>query len=163
MHSSFKEIVDDIVSRHHSLLRRELPRITEQLDKLSVECPNNESLGEAQKLYKKVRTKIEAHLKDEESILFPIGISLDSGEAAPQSDMNLLERLREMETEHDGCSNALLTACQMIDKVPHSDLRDQLLSTIQLVQHDLLLHVEKENTLVHPRLIELLSLQELTQ
>lgn len=97
MQSSFKETVEEIVARHHSLLRKDLPTITQLLDALSIDCPGSQSLGEAQQLYKKVRTKIETHLKDEETVLFPTGISLESGGTAPPSEMDILERLKEME------------------------------------------------------------------
>ena len=157
MQSSFKQLVEEIVARHHSLLRKELPRITELMDGLVRDCPDVEPLGEAQQIYKKVRSKIETHLKDEELVLFPTGIALESGGNVPESDMNLRERLAEMEKEHDGCGNALGTISQMVSTVVQSELRDKLLHAIQVVQDDLLIHVEKENTQVHPRFIELLG------
>jgi len=157
MQFSFKQIVEEIVARHHSLLRRELPRITELTDELSTGSPDNESLKEAQQLFKKVRTKIETHLKDEETILFPTGIALETGGPVPQTDMDLLARLEEMEKEHDGCGNALGIVSQMINTLAQSELRDQTLNAIETVQQDLRIHVEKENTQVHPRFIELLG------
>lgn len=157
MQCSFKQIVEEIVARHHSLLRRELPKITELMDSLSTEYSGNESLNEAQQLFKKVRTKIEAHLKDEETIVFPTGVALEAGEAVPHTDMDLLARLEEMEKEHDGCGNALDIVSQMINALAQNELRDQALNTIDTVQQDLRIHVEKENAQVHPRFIELLG------
>ncbi len=158
MDSSFKDIVEEIVSRHHSLLRRELPKITEMLNRLSSGEGKNDSVSEAQHIYQKVRTKIETHLKDEETILFPIGITLESGGTPPPAEIDLLERLNEMEKEHDGCGNALTTIYQMIaNSTPQGELRDELLNTIQRVQDDLRIHVEKENEQVHPRFIKLFT------
>jgi iron-sulfur cluster repair protein YtfE (RIC family) len=157
MQSSFKQIVEDVVASHHSLLRRELPKISELMEALSAAHPESAALSEAQQIYKKVRTKIETHLKDEETILFPTGISLESGATPPPSEMDLLARLEEMEKEHEGCTNALTTISNMISTVPQNKTRDQLLETIRTVQEDLRVHVEKENTQVHPRFIELLA------
>lgn len=163
MQSSFKQIVEEIVARHHSLLRKELPRITELLNELAGDCPDSESLSEARQIYKKVRSKIETHLKDEESVLFPTGIALESGGDVPHSEMDLRARLEEMEKEHDGCGNALGTISQMVNTVAQSELREKLLDAIQVVQEDLRIHVEKENTQVHPRFIELLAKTGISQ
>lgn len=155
MQSSFKEVVEEIVATHHSFLRKELPRLTELFDALSTNCSGDESFEEAQQIYKKVRTKIEAHLRDEETSLFPTGIALESGAPIPPCELDLLERLQEMEKEHDGCGNALSTVSGMIASLPQSDLREQVLDKIKLVQDDLRVHVDKENTQVHPRFLEL--------
>ncbi|MBX9666533.1 MAG: hemerythrin domain-containing protein [Candidatus Obscuribacterales bacterium] len=155
MQPSFKEIVEEIVANHHSFLRKELPKISELLEALADDCSPSDALIEAQKLYKKVRSKIETHLKDEETLLFPTGIALESEDVAPVTEMNLLERLHEMEVEHDGCGNALTTLSQMIATLPNKEQTEQVISKIKSVQKDLAIHVEKENTLVHPRFLEL--------
>ncbi len=155
MHQSFKEIVEEIISKHHSLLRRELPRITDMLSVLSGNYNQNEELREAEQIYKKVRTKIETHLHDEETTIFPTGIALESGVAAPPSEMDLLARVEEMEKEHENCGNALTKVAQLVGTAPPIELQEQVLKTIQVVQDDLRVHVEKENTQVHPRFIEL--------
>jgi iron-sulfur cluster repair protein YtfE (RIC family) len=157
MHSSFQQLVEEIVARHHSLLRKELPRITDLIEALVSDCPDSESLSEAQQIYRKVRSKIETHLKDEETVLFPTGIALESGGEIPHSEMDLRARLEEMEKEHDGCGNALGIISQMVSAVAQSEHRQQLLSALQVVQDDLRIHVEKENTQVHPQFIELLG------
>jgi len=156
---SFQTIVEDIMSSHHSLLRRELPKITEQLHDLVTKYPDNEALAEAQQIYTKVRSKVETHLRDEETVLFPIGIAIESGTAPIPTEMNLRERLAEMEKEHDGCGKALAGVQVTISStVPESEARERLLATIQLVQDDFVEHVEKENSKVHPMFIELLAL-----
>jgi iron-sulfur cluster repair protein YtfE (RIC family) len=160
MQNSFKEIVEDIVSKHHSLLRRELPKITDMLSALSAQSNPNESLSEAEQIYKKVRTKIETHLHDEETSLFPTGIAIEAGQAALPCEMDLIARVEEMEKEHEGCSNALTKIAAMIHTVPSSELREQVLNTIRTVQEDLAVHVEKENTQVHPRFLKLVGASE---
>ncbi|CAN5438128.1 hypothetical protein BH10CYA1_BH10CYA1_37590 [soil metagenome] len=157
MPHSFKELVEAIVSKHHSLLRRELPKITDMLSQLSTQCKGSETLSEAEQIFKKVRSKIETHLNDEETLLFPTGIALESGKEAPPCEMDLLARVEEMEKEHENCGNALTKISQMVSTTPESELREQVINTLQLVQDDLNIHVEKENTQVHPRFLELVG------
>ncbi len=126
------------------------------MNSLSDQHPDNEALTEARQIYSKIRSKVETHLKDEETVLFPSGIALEAGGAAEPTEMNLLERLAEMEKEHDGCGNALAGVQRTLtDLVPASELRDKLLANIQNVQDDFVLHVEKENSKVHPMFIAL--------
>ena len=158
---TFKILVEEIMATHHSLLKRELPKISQQMVALSEQYPQNEALTEAKQIYAKVRNKVETHLKDEESILFPYGIALENG--SPYSDpqateMNLTERLAEMEKEHDGCGKTLTGIQKTIETtVPASQMRDGLLANIQLVQDDFVVHVDKENSQVHPQFLALLS------
>ncbi len=155
---SFQKIVEEIMSTHHNLLRRELPKISELIKALTTENAESKSLKEAQQIFEKVRAKVEAHLRDEETILFPTGVALESGGQAIQTEMNLLERLAEMEKEHDGCGNALAGVYQTtIDDASASELKEQLLATIEIVQEDFVSHVEKENAKVHPMLINLVA------
>ncbi len=153
---SFRTIVEEIMSSHHSLLRRELPKITDLMNLLSSEYPDNEPLTEARQIYSKVRSKVETHLKDEETVLFPTGISLEAGGELIPPEFDLLERLAEMEKEHDGCGKALSGIQQTIScSLQPCELRDRVLASIKLVQTDFVAHVEKENSKVHPMFLEL--------
>jgi regulator of cell morphogenesis and NO signaling len=156
---SLKETTDAIVAVHHSFLRRELPRISELLESLAAD---NQSLHEAQQLYTKVRNKIEAHLRDEETQLFPTGVAIEEGLPPPLSSFDLHERLLEMEKEHENCGKALGTLEQMLHAQPASTLRQSTLTALQALRADLDVHVDKENSLVHPRLFELLHGRDVT-
>ena len=155
---SFQTIVEEIMATHHSLLKRELPKISEQIAALSAEYPENAALTEAKQIYTKVRNKVETHLKDEETVLFPNGIALERGLQAQPTEINLVERLAEMEKEHDGCGKTLCGIQNTIETtVPASAMRDNLLANIQLVQDDFVEHVKKENSKVHPMFLDLIK------
>jgi regulator of cell morphogenesis and NO signaling len=156
---TLKETTDAIVAIHHSFLRRELPRISELLESLAATgaATDDHSLHEAQHLYTKVRSKIEAHLRDEETQLFPTGVALEEGLPPPISSIDLHERLQEMETEHENCGKALGTLEQMLHVQPDCSLKQTTLTALQGLRADLDVHVDKENSLVHPRLFELLK------
>lgn len=154
---TFKELTDSIVAVHHSFLRRELPAVSYQLEDLAKELQDGKEIAEAQSLFKKVRDKVEVHLKDEETTLFPTGNALEQGQTPPQAEFDLLERLASMEKEHDNCGNALKLLLQMISELPASNLQKKLFTSVSALSQDMDEHVRKENTEVHPRFLELLS------
>lgn len=154
---SFKELTDSIVAVHHSFLRRELPAISAQLEDLAEELQHGEEISEAQSLFKKVREKVELHLKDEETTLFPTGTALELGQVPPQPEFDLLERLASMEKEHENCGNALTLLLQMLSELPASAVQQKTLRSVAELSQDMDEHVRKENTQVHPRFLYLLN------
>jgi iron-sulfur cluster repair protein YtfE (RIC family) len=155
---SFQQIVEEIMATHHSLLKRELPKISQQLEKLSAEYADNETIAEAKQIFAKVRNKVETHLKDEETALFPDGIALERGGISVSDYKYVLERLDEMEKEHDGCGKTLTMIQTMLaSALPQSTERDDIILNIQLIQDDFVAHVEKENHKVHPMLREMIA------
>lgn len=160
---SFTELTNSIVAVHHSFLRRELPAVSSQLEELARELQHSKEISEAQSLFKKIRDKVEAHLKDEETTLFPTGSALELGQDPPQADFDLLERLASMEKEHDNCGNALKLLLQMLLEMPSSPLQQKLVSSVSALSQDMDEHVRKENTEVHPRFLELLKSARITR
>ncbi|MBX9571249.1 MAG: hemerythrin domain-containing protein [Candidatus Obscuribacterales bacterium] len=154
---NFTELTNSIVAVHHSFLRRELPAVSTQLEELSKELGNSTEISEAQSLFKKIRDKVEAHIKDEETTLFPTGSALEQGQTPPQAEFDLLERLASMEKEHDNCGNALKLLHQMLSDLPPSELQERVAMSVSALSQDMDEHVRKENTEVHPRFLELLK------
>lgn len=145
------------MSTHHNLLRRELPRISALMTAV-VNENNDERLVEARQIFEKVRGKVETHLRDEELVLFPTGVALEAGSAPDATDMNLLERLAEMEKEHDGCGKTLTMIAQTLATVATAGpSRDEAVEAIEKIQADFVVHVDKENNHVHPLFIELFN------
>lgn len=154
---TFKELTDSIVAVHHSFLRRELPAVSSQLEDLAKVLEHGKEISEAQSLFKKIRDKVEAHLKDEETTLFPTGSALELGQPPPHAEFDLLERLASMEKEHDNCGNSLKLLLQMLSDLPASNLQKELVTSVSALSQDMDEHVRKENTEVHPRFLELLK------
>ncbi len=157
---SFKELTDSIVAQHHSLLRRELPKITALIAELSSNQANISAdaaatISEAEKMFGKIRRKIEQHLHDEETVLFPMGAALQSGGEIPASDFDVMERLSEMEMEHDNCGNALIKLADMLSTLPESKTLQETLQQLKALSADMDAHAEKENTRVHPLFLQL--------
>ena len=154
---TFTELTDSIVAVHHSFLRRELPAVSSLLEDLAKELQYGKEISEAQSMFQKIRDKVEVHLRDEETTLFPTGRALELGQAPPPAEFDLLERISSMEKEHDTCGNALKLLIQMLSELPASKLQEKLVSSVSALSQDMDEHVRKENTEVHPLFLELLK------
>lgn len=92
------DLIDHIVATHHGFLRRELPELQSQLDRISKteSLPDMESMRAAFDL---LRTELDAHMLMEEQVLFPLIAELDWAEDQPGS-----------------CSGAMLMSVTMHDR-----------------------------------------------
>ena len=124
---------------------------------------------EAFEAFKKVKCKIEIHLGDEEQFLFPACLKLESSEAADPAIVevtagpNLLDRLVEMESEHETSGKAFETILAVVNAVAVTEdsadgICHQFADGLTAVIADLKVHVQKENEQVHPRARQLLSI-----
>ena len=168
MTSSLKDLIQNILTEHHVLLRRELPCLELLLSEITSKYGSrNQRLCEAFETFKKVKSKIDIHLGDEEQFLFPACLKLES-EAAVQSTAelsagpNLLERLAEMENEHENSGKAFEAILAVVNAVAVTEdsadgICHQFADGLAAVIADLKVHVQKENEQVHPRARQLLS------
>lgn len=166
---NLKDLIQNILTEHHVLLRRELPRLELLLGEITSEFgAQNQKLCEAFETFKKVKAKIEIHLCDEEQFLFPACLKLENGEAADQigdevkAGPNLLDRLVEMESEHENSGKAFEAILIVVNSIAVDEERadglcHQFITGLAAVIADLKVHVQKENDQVHPRARQLLS------
>lgn|GEM_PF-574069 len=167
---NLKDLIQNILTEHHVLLRRELPRLELLLGEIISEFgAQNQKLCEAFETFKKVKAKIEIHLGDEEQFLFPACLKLENGEAADQigdevkAGPNLLDRLVEMESEHENSGKAFEAILIVVNSIAVDEERadglcHQFITGLAAVIADLKVHVQKENDQVHPRARQLLSI-----
>ena len=167
---NLKDLIQNILTEHHVLLRRELPRLELLLGEITSEFgAQNQKLCEAFETFKKVKAKIEIHLGDEEQFLFPACLKLENGEAADQigdemkAGPNLLDRLVEMESEHENSGKAFEAILIVVNSIAVDGERadglcHQFITGLAAVIADLKVHVQKENDQVHPRARQLLSI-----
>lgn len=147
--ASLKELTEYIVAKHHAFLRRQLPAISALFQAIIESSPTaQEELTDAAAIYATVRSKIEAHLRDEEQFLFPIGVCLAEGGTPNACELDLKARLEEMEIEHDNAALALEKCRHLLSDKANTDIAIALKSLID----DLSEHVRIENTYIHPLL-----------
>ncbi len=156
------QMAEHIIYRHHGFLRRELPRLFQLLEHIrQSQGVDLEKAAEIEKIFQAVKQKIEKHLCDEEELLFPICRRLEAGEKVESPHMDMIARLQEMEVEHGNADRALTRMRELAGGLAASPemahpCRD-LLSGLEALQADLKVHVEKENTFLHPLALELLQ------
>lgn len=148
------ELCDHIVSVHHALLRRELPRIEELLEKVvSRHGSALPQLAELQRQFRALHADLIEHIDREEQGLFPLcqrvgdDLPLDS-EAMPLLAMHedahagvggTLAEMRELAGGYDA-SAALCTT------------HGVLMESLRGLETDLHQHIHEENNILFPRL-----------
>lgn len=156
--SSLAEIIDHILSLHHSYLDRELPRLQTLCGKVSrVHGERRPELVMLEKVYSSFKEELEEHCRKEETVLFPV---LRRFESQPQNlgadAYRLLSPVRDLETEHE-------QAAQFLEKIrcltsnytlPEDACRSYrlLYEGLSALDFDLRMHVHKENNILFPKL-----------
>jgi len=101
------DLVDYIIDTHHSFLNRELPQLSELTTViLRAHGAKHEELKRVHKLFHNLKSALEAHLIDEEEVIFP----LVKDYARDGSTMSLSRAVtisKKLEEEHDEAGDIL--------------------------------------------------------
>lgn len=156
-------LCDHIEAMHHQFLRRELPRLTELMDKVAVAHGKvHPELEELKSVLADLRAELEPHMLKEESILFPAIRKLARSSHPPQFLFgSVANPIHMMEHEHDIVGNALkhireLTADFQLPEDACNAYRG-LLAGLQNLESDLHQHIHKENNILFPKARDLES------
>jgi regulator of cell morphogenesis and NO signaling len=155
--ASVAELCDHILAVHHASLRRELPRLSQLLEKCErahgVELPD---LYETRATFEVLRVELEQHLVEEERTLFPGCRKLAAGD---RPDRALLDNLGRFEAEHAGTGAALGRLAVLTGGY---DLASALCNThraaidaLAELERDLREHIHEENNILFPRVLAL--------
>jgi regulator of cell morphogenesis and NO signaling len=159
--ATLRELIAEIVDRHHAYLRRELPRVAELLAKVrAAHAANHPELNDVAAVFGLLRNELEDHLVKEERMLFPMIEAMEVTRSIEASHCGSVRNpIGVMEHEHDGAGEALRTLRTLTsDYTPPGDAcasYHALLSGLADLERDLHEHIHKENNLLHPRAIEL--------
>lgn len=155
-------IIEYIVEHHHALLRSELPRLEQLLDKvIETHHRNHASMLRALKaVFLSLKTNIEEHLGIEEEILFPRLRNIERYSVGGESPVEAPERsspinaVREMKHEHDlvdwGLNEMRALTCDYTPPTDASDALTMLYEGLIKVEVDLQEHFHLENDLLWP-------------
>ena len=155
--ASLSALTNHIVDKHHTFMKRELPRLGEFMDKvLGAHGENHPELTEVASVFAALRLEIEGHLMKEEQVLFPMiqkmEITREVGSAHCGSVNN---PIGVMEHEHDNAGEALRRLRVLTgDYTPPADgcpTYQALLAGLAAMERDLHEHIHKENNILHPR------------
>jgi regulator of cell morphogenesis and NO signaling len=153
--------VDHIVSRHHTYVKSEIPRLQALIAKVvGVHGTNHPELAGVQTTFAELAQELNAHLMKEEQILFPyIKEKVAGGECGPACFGTVQNPIRVMMMEHDGAGEKLREMRQATsDYALPSDAcvsYATLFIALQEFEQDLHQHIHLENNILFPRAIAL--------
>jgi regulator of cell morphogenesis and NO signaling len=157
---SLTELADDIVARHHTWLRSELPRLGGLIDRvLDAHGANHPELNELRDVFAALQNELYSHMMKEERVLFPIIRQLEEARAQGLGSIqfhcgSVNNPIRVMEHEHDDAGAALRRMRELTGGFqPPEDACESyraLLAGLQDLETDLHLHIHKENNILFP-------------
>ncbi|MCA9077689.1 MAG: iron-sulfur cluster repair di-iron protein [Planctomycetaceae bacterium] len=154
--ASATELCDHIEQTHHAFLRRELPRLSDLVDKVAqAHGDRHPEAVEVRTVFGELRAELEPHMLKEEGILFPAIRQLEQSETLPSLPFETVDNpIRMMEHEHDAAGDALKRIRQLThDFQAPSDACPTwhvMLDGLRHLETDLHQHIHKENNLLFP-------------
>ena len=148
------ELCDEIEQTHHAFLRKELPRLSNLIEKvMAAHGENHPELRQLRDVFRELSAELEPHMLKEEQILFPAIRQLAQLGSQPRFQFGTLANpIRVMEHEHDNAGTALkrireLTAGFHVPEDACNTWR-ALYDGLQHLESDMHLHVHKENNIL---------------
>ena len=154
------ELADHIEETHHAFLRRELPRLSALVEKVSHVHGDTESwIVEADRVFKGLVAELESHMMKEEQILFPMVRQLEAARSAPEFHCGSIGNpIAAMEHEHDYVGRTLRQLRELSSgfQAPEGACRSfsAMLEGLQQLELDLHQHIHKENNILFIRASE---------
>lgn len=144
----FETLIDHIVTRHHSYLREELPRLASWI--AAVRRAHGERDGvlleQLDAAFTAMKDELDRHIRKEEVVLFP---------AILRSEGWIAQPIAMMEQEHDSAGRALDELRRMTgnyQQPAHACATYRALyAGLAALEADLHLHIHLENNILFPR------------
>lgn len=155
MKASSSDLIDHVVITHHAYLQKELPLLSEFVNKiLRVHGPNHGELSQLHRLFHMMKLELDQHLITEEQTVFPFIKEFDLN---PSSI--LLEQIKKaivaLEADHSGVGDLLkeMRAITEDYTLPPEACRTYTLTfqKLETLEADLFQHIHLENNILFPR------------
>jgi len=165
------ELMDHIVSRHHSWLRRELPLLVETTQTVHrVHGKNHTELKQLAQIVEKLPAALLPHLTYEERTVFPTVKAWEASQSTQDARANredradrdkVVELLAAMRSDHDEAGEMLhqireLTHGFAVPKDACAKYRE-MLSGLAGLERDMHQHVHLENNVLLPRALRMIG------
>lgn len=166
MDGTLSEAVDHLLQTHHPYLKENLPRLAALLDKvINAHVERHPELNTVKELFGELRADLEPHLMKEEQVLFPMIKQLESSGSTAELHCGPLQNpIRVMQMEHQQVLSLFerIRATTGNFRMPEDGCESYrlLLSGLDELEIDTLLHIQKENEILFP---QVLAMQEGTQ
>lgn len=153
-------LCDEIECTHHVYMKRELPRLTDLLEKTyNAHRERHPELMDVGRVYQALRMELEGHLMKEEQVLFPMIRQIEVSSEMPRFHCGSMSApISVMEHEHVNAGAAL---AKMRELTGHFTAPDDACNTyraamegLREMELDLHQHIHKENNILFPRALE---------
>ncbi|MFN7923835.1 MAG: iron-sulfur cluster repair di-iron protein [Bryobacteraceae bacterium] len=144
----FEKLIDHIVTRHHSYLREELPRLASWIAAVRRAHGQRDGvvLEQLDMVFAAMKDELDQHIRKEEVILFP---------AILRSEGWISQPIAMMEYEHDSAGRALAELRRLTEnyQLPaHACATYRALyAGLAALEADLHVHIHLENNILFPR------------
>lgn len=161
---SLAGLCDYIVRTHHSYVNETMPFLLQKLQKLiDVHGENHPELSEVHASFTDAVTKLSAHMKKEESILFPYIRQMEKyrieGASRPDYIGLATSAISKMEEEHRMEGDRFMHLAEITNgyEVPPDGCNtfDVTYRTLKEFEKDLHRHIHLENNILFPKTIKL--------
>lgn len=150
------ELADHISSVHHAYLQLELPRLEYLADRVfNAHGQKYSHLAELQEVVHHLSDELLAHTNKEEKVLFPWIKRIEAANSISELDYaSVSNPIAVMEAEHADAGVALAKIRELTDNyMPPPDTCNThrvFLSSLQELEQDLHVHINKENSILFP-------------
>lgn len=159
------ELSDYIVRRHHAYVRKNIPAISENLDKIcDVHGSSYPELYEIRKLFAESAEELESHMNKEESILFPciqkmVKSKKEGSAYDPRSFGPVTNPVKMMIAEHENEGKRFEKIAELSGNyTPPADACTSFRTSyrqLEEFERDLHRHVHLENNILFPEALRL--------
>lgn len=153
---SCKDLIDYIINTHHKYLWEEMPILSKFTQRILAAHGDKhpELLTKVKTLYEDLRKELEAHLRKEEDIVFPlIKTYVEAKDGKAKNDM--LKEIRSLKDEHEAAGNILKELRKVTNDYEFpSDVCTTFVMTykkLKEMERDIFLHIHLENNILFKR------------
>lgn len=166
INETLSDVIDHILSTHHSFMHKELPYISKLMDKVSAAHAekHGDLLNLMNSIYQNFKDNLEEHLNVEENTLFPYIKELEASKKNknPKAETSKFKKIIDLlSAEHDVTGDALSDMRELTSDyvLPLDACKsfEELYEHMQAVEDDLHKHIHLENTILFPRVIVLIN------
>lgn len=154
--SSTEDIINHVIERYHRPLEEELKLLSPYVTKISkVHGDNHPELLKVYDLFYELKKELLEHTAKEEATSFPLILTLENEEV--QNKDEIVEAIRELESEHDHAGNILKELRKITnDFVPPLDACGTYrlaYKRLEMLEEQTFMHIHLENNILFPRYI----------
>lgn len=154
-------LTEHIVATHHAYLWEEMEPLAALVEKVTrVHGQKFPWLVELRRMVLDLFMELDAHLRKEEEVLFPMIQALEAGQPSPTAHCSSIEMpIHVMEIEHDAAGDQLILLRRTAQDyaVPEDACNSfrAMMNRLEALEYDLHRHIHKENSLLHPKALML--------